>query len=157
MVRKTLTYDEALHKSAAYCSLSEHCTSELMDKFNYWDVLPEYREKIIQFLVREKYIDEKRYASAFVKDKFSYNKWGKIRLRIELKAKKIDNNIIEEALAGISEKEYHSMITKLIKEKENHLDYRNEYEKKGRLFRYLSGKGFENELISKAIGSDEWK
>lgn len=155
MVRKTLTYDEALHKSAAYCSLSEHCTSELMDKFNYWEVLPEYREKIIQFLLREKYIDEKRYASAFVKDKFSYNKWGKIRLRIELKAKKIEESIIEEALTEIKEKDYRLMITKLIKEKEKHLEYRNAYEKKGKLFRYLSGKGYENEFISKAIGSDE--
>jgi len=155
MEKKTLTYDEALHKSAAYCSLSEHCTSELMDKFKYWDVLPEDREKIIQFLVREKYIDEKRFASAFVKDKFSYNKWGKIRLRLELKAKKIEENIIEEALAEIREKEYRLMITKLIREKEKNLEYRNEYEKKGKLFRYLSGKGFENEFINKAIGSDE--
>ena len=155
MEKKTLTYDEALHKSAAYCSLSEHCTSDLMDKFKYWDVLPEDREKIIQFLVREKYIDEKRFASAFVKDKFSYNKWGKIRLRIELKAKKIEENIIEEALAEIREKEYRMMITKLIREKEKNLEYRNEYEKKGKLFRYLSGKGFENEFISKAIGNNE--
>lgn len=155
MIRKTLTYDEALHKSAAYCSLSEHCISEIMEKFNYWDVLPEYREKIIQFLVREKYIDEKRYASAFVKDKFSYNKWGKIRLRIELKAKKIEDSVIEAALSEISVKDYRSMIIKLIKEKEKHLEYRNEYEKKGKLFRYLSGKGFEKEFISKEIGSDE--
>jgi regulatory protein len=155
MEKKTLTYDEALHKSAAYCSLSEHCTSELMDKFKYWDVLPEYREKIIEFLVREKYIEEKRFASAFVKDKFSYNKWGKIRLRLELKAKKIEESIIEGALAEIKEKEYRLMITKLIKEKEKVLEYRNEYEKNGKLFRYLSGKGFENEFISKAIGGDE--
>jgi regulatory protein len=155
MEKKTLTYDEALHKSAAYCSLSEHCTSELMDKFKYWDVLPEYREKIILFLVRENYIDEKRFASAFVKDKFSYNKWGKIRLRLELKAKKIEESIIEEALAEIREKEYRLMITKLIREKEKNLEYRNEYEKKGKLFRYLSGKGFENEFISKAIGNYE--
>ena len=155
MEKKTLTYDEALHKSAAYCSLSEHCTSELMDKFKYWDVLPEFREKIIQFLVRENYIDEKRFASAFVKDKFSYNKWGKIRLKLELKAKKIEESIIEEALAEIKEKEYRLMITKLIREKEKNLEYRNEYEKKGKLFRYLSGKGFENEFINKAIGNNE--
>jgi regulatory protein len=104
--------------------------------------------------VREKYIDEKRFASAFVKDKFNYNKWGKIRLRLELKAKKIEESIIEGALSEIKEKEYRMMITKLIREKEKHLEYRNEYEKKGKLFRYLSGKGFENEFISKAIGSD---
>ncbi|MPN18776.1 Regulatory protein RecX [bioreactor metagenome] len=155
MKNKTLTYDEALHKSAAYCSLSEHCKSELIEKFNYWEVLPEFREKIIQFLVREKYIDEKRFASAFVKDKFNYNKWGKIRLKIELKAKKIEDGIIEGALSEITEKDYRMMVAKLIQEKEKQLEYRNEYEKKGKLFRYLSGKGFENDIISKTLGINE--
>lgn len=151
MKKKLLTYDEALHKSAAYCSLSEHCRSELIEKFNYWEILPEYQEKIIQFLVKEKYIDEKRYALAFVKDKFRYNKWGKIRLGLELKAKKIEERIIEEALSEITDKEYLLMIKKLITEKEKNLEYRNEYEKKGKLFRYLSAKGFETESISKCI------
>lgn len=151
MKRKLLTYDEALHKSAAYCSLSEHCRSELIEKFNYWEVLPEYHEKIIQFLVKEKYIDEKRYASAFVKDKFRYNKWGRIRLRLELKAKKIEDSIIEEALHEISDKEYLLMINKLITEKEKNIEYRNDYEKKGKLFRYLSAKGFETESINRCI------
>lgn len=148
------SYDAALHKAAAYCSLSERCISELMDKFTFWNVLPEYRDKIIQFLVRENYINEERFADAFVKDKFAYNKWGKIKLRVELKSKMIDESTIENALSKISEKEYLSMITKLIKDKEKNLTYRNEYEKKGKLFRYLSGKGFENEYIYNAVKID---
>lgn len=150
-----LSYDEALHKAAAYCSLSEHCVSELMDKFNFWTVPWEHREKIIQFLVKENYINEKRFASAFIKDKFAYNKWGKIKLRIELKTKKLEESIIEEALSKITEKEYRSMITKLMQEKEKNITFRNEYERKGKLFRYLSGKGYENEYIYEVLKIDE--
>ncbi len=149
-----LTYDEALHKAAAYCSQSEHCTSELMEKFNYWGVDYEFREKIVQFMLREKYIDEKRFAVSFVKDKFRFNKWGKIKIRLELKTKKIEDPIIEEALLQIREKEYMDVILKLLKEKAKTITFRNNYEKNGKLYRYLSGKGFEGEVINQVLGSD---
>lgn len=151
MKNTSLSYNEALHKAAAYCSLSEHCISEVMSKFSYWGTPQSFQEKIIQFLVREKYIDENRFAEAYAKDKFRYNKWGKIRIRTELKAKKVEDTTIESALATINEKEYREMIVKLAQEKEKGITYRNEYEKKGKLYRYLSGKGFENEYIGKIL------
>lgn len=149
-----LTYDEALHKAAAYCSQSEHCTSELMEKFKFWGVDYEYREKIVQFLVRENYMDEKRFAAAFVKDKFRFNKWGKIKIRLELKTRKIDDAIIEDALSQVRDKEYKQMILKLLKEKEKIITFRNQYEKNGKLYNYLAGKGFEGDVINQVIGND---
>ena len=125
-----------------------------MEKFKFWGVDYEFREKIVQFLVRENYMDEKRFAAAFVKDKFRFNKWGKIKIRIELKSKKIDDVIIEDALSQLKDKEYKQMILKLLKEKEKIITFRNQYEKNGKLYNYLAGKGFEGDVINQVIGND---
>lgn len=151
MSNKELTYDEALHKAAAYCSASEHCISELQTKFDQWNVQDDFREKIIRYLIKEKYIDEIRYAEAYAKDKFRYNKWGKIKIRMQLQARKIDQEKINIALDSIDETEYKDMIIRLLKEKEKNITYRNDYERTGKLFRYLAGKGFESELTIKIL------
>jgi regulatory protein len=74
MKNNFLKYEEALYKSAAYCSQSEHCISDLRNKLTQWGVLESDRDKIIRYLIDENYIDESRYAIAFTKDKFRYNK-----------------------------------------------------------------------------------
>jgi regulatory protein len=151
MKSNPLTYEEALYKSAAYCSQSEHCISELKNKLTQWSVTESDQFKIIRYLKEEKYLDEKRFAFAYVKDKFRYNKWGKIKIRLELHQKKIEKELIEAALEEIDEEEYKGMIIRLAKEKEKKLTYRNEYERKGKLYRFLAGKGFEMDVISKII------
>ena len=151
MKSNPLTYEEALYKSAAYCSQSEHCISDLRNKLTQWGVMESDRDKIIRYLVDENYINESRYAIAFTKDKFRYNKWGKIKIRLELHQKKIEKELIEAALEEIDEEEYKGMIIRLAKEKEKKLTYRNEYERKGKLYRFLAGKGFEMDVISKII------
>lgn len=149
MKSNPLTYEEALYKSAAYCSQSEHCAAELKNKLTQWGVTEPDQSKIIRYLVEEKYLDEKRFAIAYVKDKFRYNKWGKIKIRLELNQKRIEKELIEVALETIDPEEYREMIIRLAKEKK--LTYRNEYERKGKLYRFLAGKGFEMDVISKII------
>jgi regulatory protein len=151
MKSNSLTYEEALYKAASYCSQSEHCISELRNKFEQWGVLESDQEKIIRCLVEEKYLNEQRFAIAYAKDKFRYNKWGKIRIRLELNQKRISKELIEEAIETIDPEEYAATIIRLASEKEKKLTYRNEYERKGKLYRFLTGKGFEMEAISKLL------
>lgn len=151
MKHNPLTYEEALYKSAAYCSQSEHCISELKNKLAQWNVTESDQLRIIRYLMEEKYIDEKRFAIAYVKDKFRYNKWGKIKIRLELNLKRIEKELIEAALETIDSDEYSEMIIRLAKDKEKKLTYRNEYERKGKLYRFLAGKGFEMDVISRLL------
>ena len=118
MKSNPLTYEEALYKSAAYCSQSEHCISELKNKLTQWNVTESDQLRIIRYLMEEKYIDEKRFAIAYVKDKFRYNKWGKIKIRLELNLKRIEKELIEAALETIDSDEYSEMIIRLAKDKE---------------------------------------
>ena len=62
---------------------------------------PEERDKILDLLVKDKFIDEQRYSKAFVKDKFRYNDWGKVKIIQQLKYKHIPGNYIKEAIEEI--------------------------------------------------------
>ena len=149
-----MTYEEALYKSAAYCSLAERCKADLQAKFDLWEVGLSDRKKILNHLIQEKYLNESRYARSFVQDKFRYNKWGRIKISYALRAKGIENEIIQESLNTINEEEYQEMIIRLAKEKSKSLKFKSEYEKTGKLLRYLAGKGFEPGIVQKTLKSD---
>jgi regulatory protein len=149
-----VNYDEALFKSAAYCSLSERCTADLNSKFDLWEVSLSDRKKILNHLIQEKYLNESRYARSFVQDKFRYNKWGRIKISHALRAKSIGSEMIQESLNTINEEEYQEMIIRLAKEKSKSLKFKSEYEKTGKLLRYLAGKGFETGIVQKVLKTD---
>jgi len=148
-------YEQALHKSAAYCSSSEHCIYELKEKLDKWEVEPSDQLRIITYLKKEKYIDEGRYAVAFVKDKFRYNKWGKMKIAMALSVKKISPETIADALQTIDIMEYNELIIKLIKDKLKNIKYNNQYDKQAKLLRYITSKGFETEAAIQLIKMQE--
>jgi regulatory protein len=148
---KAYSLDELLHKAASYCSISEHCISEVEMKLNAWGVETGEATKIIQHLIEDDFINEKRYCIAFVKDKFHFNKWGKIKISYSLKQKGIDNKLISNALNTIDEGEYEEMLALLLKAKLKTIKWEYEYEKMGKLFNFAQSRGFESSIIDKTI------
>jgi regulatory protein len=150
-MKKEYTIDELLHKAASFCSISEHCVSEVEDKLTAWGVSAEDKQKIIDRLISEDFINEKRFCTYFVKDKFRFNKWGKIKITFALKGKGLDKELILNAIATIDDGEYEEMLASLIKTKLTGLKYEFEYEKQGKLFRFAQGRGFENNVIDRVL------
>lgn len=152
-MKKEYTLEELLYKAASYCSISEHCISEVEDKLAAWGISENDKRTLIDRLISEDFINEKRYCEHFVKDKFRFNKWGKIKIAYTLKGKKLDSNLINEALQSIDDGEYQEMLASILKTKLVGLKYEYEYEKQGKLFRFAQSRGFENNVIEKAIRS----
>lgn len=150
-MKKEYTLEELLHKAASYCSISEHCVSEVEDKLNAWGVCDADRQKIIDRLISEDFINEKRFCTYFVKDKFRFNKWGKIKISFALKTKGLDKELIQLAMETIDDGEYEEMLASLLKTKLVGLKYEFEYEKQGKLFRFAQGRGFENNVIERTL------
>ncbi|MDX9749265.1 MAG: regulatory protein RecX [Paludibacter sp.] len=146
-----MTYEEALHKAAAYCSQAEHCTFEVKEKLSRWEIAPNDQKTIIHHLEKENFLSNNRYALAFVKDKFRYNKWGKIRIQLELQRRQIDKETISEALESLEEDAYLNLAVDLAQSKLRGLKYKDIYERDGKLFRYMAGKGFESGIIREAL------
>jgi regulatory protein len=140
-------YQTALSKAMAICSRSEHCADDIRSKLQMWGVGETGIARIISELTRENFINEKRYSEAFVKDKFRYNKWGKVKIRAGLKMKKIPGEIIKTALDSIDDETYRKTIEDLISVHRRSVKAKNQYDLKGKLLRYGLSKGFESDLL----------
>ena len=152
-MKKEYTLEELLHKAASYCSISEHCVSEVEDKLTAWGVSPEDKNKIIKRLISEDFINEKRFCIYFVKDKFRFNKWGKIKISYAMKQKGLSNEQINNALSTIDDGEYEELLASILKTKLVGLKYEYEYEKQGKLFRFAQSRGFESNVIDRILRS----
>jgi len=147
----TITSQEALSKAMAICSKAEKCVSDVQQKLNDWGVEESDAQEIIKKLIVEKFIDEKRYCQYFVRDKFRFNQWGKIKIVFMLKSKNIPSSLIEDALLAINDDEYLELLTKLITDKARKTKFINDYDKKGKLTRFAQSRGFEFEVIKEVL------
>ncbi|MBO5679739.1 MAG: RecX family transcriptional regulator [Bacteroidaceae bacterium] len=150
-----MTADEILYKLAAKCSISEQCLSDIEAKLAKYDLPDEEKTRILRYLVEEKYIDDKRYAEAFVRDKYRFNKWGRIKIAQGLRMKGIDSQTISNAMETINETEYLSILRDLIKTKRKSIRGKNDYEINGKLARFATGRGFEYGAIRQCLESDD--
>jgi regulatory protein len=137
----------ALNKAMAQCSRRELCNSELRVKLQSWGVRDEEEEKIIDFLIKENFINELRYATAFTNDKINYNKWGKVKIAAHLMAKNIPGDIIKTSLDSIDDELYTKSLMDLISGHRRSVKARNQYDLKAKLLRYGLSKGYESSLL----------
>lgn len=150
-----MTTDEILYKLAAKCSVSEQCLSDIEAKLSRYDLTEEERTRILRHLVEEKYVDDRRYAEAYVKDKYRFNKWGRIKIAQGLRMKGIDNETIKSAMEAIDEEEYQEILRDLIKAKRRSTRGSSEYEINGKLIRFATGRGFEFAAIRECLNVTE--
>lgn len=145
----------AMNKAMALCASHEYCSSEIMSKLGSWSVGNEDAEKILSYLIKEKFIDDSRYASAFVKDKFRQNKWGKVKIAAHLRSKNLGSDIIQSALDAIDDEMYLNMIRETINDHRRFVKAKNQYDMKGKLLRFGLSRGFESNLVYDILNEKE--
>ncbi|MGC9342364.1 MAG: regulatory protein RecX [Bacteroidales bacterium] len=137
----------ALERMQILCSKSEKCTFDIEQKLDNYDLNEADKEWIINKLKEEKFVNNERYAGFFVRDKFRFNKWGKLKIKQALFLKKIPESIIQDALAQIDQDEYYNLASSLIQSKNKEIKDKNIFSRKARLFRFAAQKGFEPDII----------
>lgn len=154
-MKKETTEQEAYLQLAALCAQAEHCQQEMRDKMKRWEMAPEVQERVIARLIKERYIDDERYARAFVKDKIRYNKWGRRKVQQGLWMKHIDDDIQQRVLSEVDDTEYLAVLKPLLKQKAKSIKAENDYELTQKLVRFAFGRGFTYDIIRQCLDVDE--
>lgn len=135
-----------LEKAQRYCSMGEQCVHSLGKKMREWGVEPDEAEYIIGELIVGGYLNEERYAKAFVRGKFKMLKWGRRKIVYHLKMNNISSININIALREIDEEVYDEVLATLLLNKWNETKG-NIYFRKAKVMNYLLAKGYETDLI----------
>lgn len=149
--RKPITPDNALRRLEDLCARSEQCSGEARKKLYNWGIQAKDTEQIISSLIERRFIDDRRYCRAFVRDKLMFSHWGKRKIKLSLIQKRIDRNIIDFELEQIDIDIYTDILKRIVLAKARTIKDADTYEGRTRLFRFAASRGFEPDLISKLI------
>lgn len=146
------TYGQALEALQAYCAYQDRCHKEVRQKLYELKFYGDPAEEVICELIREKYLDEERFARSFARGRFKMKRWGKQKITRELKLKEVSAYCIKKGLSEIDEEEYAQMM-------EEELLRRNRLEKPGlhpylrrrKLADYMFQRGYESHLTWQLI------
>ena len=145
---KSEKYKKALNKALALTARSEKSIDEIRSKLKTWGIEDRNEiAEIIEQLIDEKFIDEKRYAKMYVADKLKFNRWGVNKIKVMLKSKGIKESAIESALESINQEEYVAALKNELEKKRSSVKAKNQYDLRGKLMRYALSKGYESDLI----------
>lgn len=130
-----------------FCAYRDRSHKEVEDKLEKMRMIPEAKEKIVVQLMQDGFLNEERFARNFVRGKFRIKKWGKIRIRQELKKREISEPLIKIGLTEIDEKAYRTALYELAEKKAEKVTDENAFRRKKKIADHLLRKGYESHLV----------
>ncbi|MCH2224861.1 MAG: RecX family transcriptional regulator [Crocinitomicaceae bacterium] len=143
---------EAKFKLEAYCAYQERCSFELEKKMKSWGIDNEDQGRLLAELISSNFLNEERFAEAYVSGKVRIKRWGRIKIRRELKQRHISEYSINKGIASIDLDDYwNNLMFLTLKKWESITNEQDSYKKKAKVYRYLSSKGYETDLLKDAV------
>lgn len=149
------TEQEAYLTLSALCAQAEHCQWEMTEKMRRWELTEEAQARVMQRLISERYVDDERYARAFVKDKVRYNKWGRRKVEQALWQKHIDESVRQQVLDEVDDDEYISILRPMLQQKRKSTKASSDYELNGKLIKFAMSRGFTMDIIKQCINVED--
>ena len=142
-----LTPDQVLDKMAKYCAYQERCVKDVRDKLKTYEIPQKDRDKILDYLLDNRFVDDERFTKSFIHGKINQSGWGLNKIRFHLMQKGIAKEIIDEALGQTDEEVYRQRLIDILKTKSKTVKAASDFEKKRKLAAYAIQKGFETGLV----------
>lgn len=143
-----------LNKIRRWCAHSEHSSREVIQRLLGWGYPFDEIPVALATLQKEGYVDDERYARAYVRGKFHNLKWGRLKIAAGLRAQGLNKTLIASAMDEISDEEYMAVVAKEIRKKKASLKNRDLRAQKAALLRFAASRGYEAELVSRILGND---
>lgn len=148
---KPLSPDQVLDKMAKYCAYQERCVKDVTEKLKTFELTQREKDEILDYLIDNRFVNNTRFAQAFVKGKINQSGWGLNKIRFHLMQKGIDKEIIDEALQTYDEEAYRQRLIDVLKIKAKTVNAENDFERNRKLAAYAMQKGFEANLVWEVI------
>lgn len=146
-INRKLTADEAQSRLSRRMARTEISPSAALRSLRTWGLTEQECQKVIRRLRQEDFLNEKRYAQAYVHDKLSFQRWGRMKIRAGLFREGISEAIIDKAIDAINESEYRSILRDVLQTKKRALDADGNATRRIRLLRFATSRGFETDLV----------
>lgn len=146
--KKSYTFLEIKQKMANYCVYQDRCHSEVEQKMWDFTLIPEAKEEILLFLMKEDYLNEERFTRSYIRGKFYMKSWGRNKIRNHLKFKGVTEKLINRCFDEIEDADYEKVLAKIYQNYEEKQKGFKPYQKKSRTVKYLLSRGFEYEAIN---------
>jgi len=150
-MKKPLDPAQALVRAEELCARAEHSSGEISRKLYQWGIGQADAGRIVESLIGRRFIDDRRFAAAYVRDKLEYSGWGRRKIALGLYQKRVARDIIADALADIAPDSYRSRLDSLLDRKRRTMTDADSYDGRTRLFRWAASRGFEPDMIADAI------
>ena len=137
----------AIERIKSYCSLQDRCQWDVLKKMKEWGLQQATKNHILEILINEKYVDEKRFSASFCRGKFKIKNWGRRKIINELKRKRISKICINSGLQEIDENEYNQVLEQLFYKKRAVIKDTNHFTKRTKIANFLIQRGFESNLV----------
>ncbi len=142
---------ELIRQAKYFCAYQERCSSEVLQKLTSLGADKQQQQIVMDILIQEAFLDDRRFANAYAQGKYKNNHWGRIKIFLELTRRGIPNNIIEQAIEGIDNDEYIQILQHLITKKIQTIKNKNQQQTMEKTAYFCTGKGFEPELVWQLI------
>ena len=151
MQKKFLTKEEALQKLRQYCAYQERSHYEVQQKLYELGIRKNDQDEVIATLIEEDYLNEGRFAKAFAGGKFRMKDWGRKKIYYALKEKRVSEYSIKQAMKEIDDEAYKQNLKELAEEKYESLKDEQYLVRKKKTIDYMLQKGYEFDLVTKAV------
>lgn len=149
--KKKLTPNQATIKAQNSCAYQERCQQEMRDKLYEWGLYSNDVENIIANLISDNFLNEERFAKAFAGGKFRIKKWGRVKIKIELKKRKISDYCIKKGMQEIDDADYIKTLKAVLAKKSKEIKGGKEQVRNYKIAQYVLSRGFESDLIWEEI------
>ena len=149
--KQPLTPEQAMNRAAALCARCEQAPGDMRDKLFKWGLSPTDASQVLRQLTEQGFINEERFAKAFVKDKFAFNGWGRIKIAHQLRQKGIPSEVIEEAMTSIDEEAYRQRLVELLRAKWRTVQGREPRAAWAAMMRFAVSRGFESSMAGECV------
>lgn len=149
--RKPKSAEQALAALMRLCARSEKSSGDALRLMRTWEVAEGARQSVLQKLIDQRFIDDRRYAEAYTREKSSLAGWGRRKIALQLRQKGVSRDIVDEVLASLNTDEQSERLADKLRRKMRSTKAANQYELRGKLLRYALSLGYDYDMATSAI------